>query len=72
MAKILHKYEEALGQQMNSNKTSIFFSHNSTSTDKENIMALAGIPNTQSYNIYLGLPTLVGRSRSATFTNIID
>jgi hypothetical protein len=72
MAKILHMYEEALRKQMNSNKTLIFFSRNSTSTDKENIMAFAGIPTTQSYDTYLGLPTLVGRSRSATFKNIID
>ena len=69
---ILLLYEEALGQQMNSNKTSILFNRNSTNTDKENIMALAGILASQSYETYLGLLALVGRSRVAAFKHIID
>jgi hypothetical protein len=41
---ILQLYEEASGQKMNANKTAIFFSRNTTVTDKEQIQEVARIP----------------------------
>jgi hypothetical protein len=69
---ILHLYEGASGQKMNSNKTGIFFSKNSAASDKIQIQGVAGIPVDQRYDTYLGLPAIVGRSRIRAFRSIKD
>jgi hypothetical protein len=69
---ILSSYERASGQMLNRDKTSIFFSRNTTQAAKECILQLSGIPATQRYDRYLGLPSLVGRSRVREFQNIMD
>lgn len=70
LASILHLYEGASGQKMNANKTAIFFSRNTPSDDKAQLQRLAGIPINQRYDTYLGLPALVGRSRTRAFKTI--
>ena len=70
MLAILKDYEMALGQKMNTNKTGIFFSQNTTVDDKQKIQELVGIPIDQRYDTYLGLLALVGRSRTKAFKNI--
>jgi ribonuclease HI len=40
--------------------------------DKENILEVSGIPSSQRYDKYLGLPALVGKSRTKEFRSIID
>jgi hypothetical protein len=72
MTNVLRRYEEALGQRLNLDKTSIFFSKNSAMEDKEAILLDRGILETQCFDKYLGLPALVGKSRTATFRGIID
>jgi hypothetical protein len=72
LSSILKKYEEASGQRLNSNKTTLFFSKNATMEDKERLGEIAGIPSSQCYDKYLGLPALVGKSRTAAFRSIID
>jgi ribonuclease HI/exonuclease III len=69
---ILDCYEKASGQRLNKDKTSIFFSRNTSSLAKECILQLSGIPDTQRYDKYLGLPSIVGRSRIREFQNIMD
>jgi hypothetical protein len=61
-----------LGQKLNNSKTSLFFSKNTTMVDKEAILALVGVPTTQRYVTYLGLPALVGKSRTTAFKGILD
>ena len=70
MTSILQVYEGASRQKMNLNKTTIFFSRNTLDGDKEQIQVLAGIPTNQRYDTYLGLPALVGRSRTKAFKSI--
>ncbi|XP_059452771.1 uncharacterized protein LOC132183336 [Corylus avellana] len=60
------------GQQLNKDKTSIFFSHNTSPEIKQTILVLMGIPKTRRYDKYLGLPALVGKSRSQAFKSIKD
>jgi hypothetical protein len=72
MTNVLRRYEEALGQRLNLDKTSIFFSKNSAMEDKEAILLDRGILETQCFDKYLGLPALVGKSRTATFRGTID
>jgi hypothetical protein len=63
LADILEVYERASGQLLNREKKSIFFSRNTCEEVKEVILRIAGIPATQRYDKYLGLPALVGKSQ---------
>jgi hypothetical protein len=69
---ILQLYENASGQRLNANKTSIFFSKNTSLKDKGKILEVVGIPSSRRCDTYLGLPALVGKSRLAAFKSIID
>jgi hypothetical protein len=68
----LEKYERASGQKLNKEKTSIFFSRNTSAKRQQEIFQLSGFPATNRYEKYLGLPTLVSRSRSQAFRSIKD
>jgi hypothetical protein len=70
LAALLQSYERASGQRLNQAKTSIFFSRNTTTAIKEEILREAGLPSSQRYDTYLGLPALVGKSRNQTFKSI--
>jgi hypothetical protein len=48
-------------QKLNKDKTSIFFSRNTSLEKREEISRFSGLQATQSYDKYLGLPTLVGK-----------
>jgi ribonuclease HI len=67
---ILSWYEKASGQKLNAAKTSIFFSKNTGAEFKDFLRSSAGISTTSSYDKYLGLPALVGRSKNKTFAGI--
>jgi len=67
---ILADYELASGQKINREKTSIFFSKNTTSEAKEEILSVAEADHVQHFERYLGLPALIGRSRVSSFNYI--
>lgn len=67
---ILHKYELGSGQKLNFEKTSIFFSKNTRMEFRQFLRDSARIQATASYENYLGLPALIGRSKSKTFAKI--
>lgn len=69
---LLHMYELAFGQKLNSEKTSIFFSHNTPRPLKSHIASLVGSTAMNNYHKYLGLLALVGRSKTQTFVGIQD
>ena len=60
---ILEVYERALGQQINKDKTTLFFSRSISLATKETIKVLLGVPEIKEYEKYLGLPTVVGRNK---------
>jgi hypothetical protein len=70
MQEILEMYEKSFGQRLNKEKMSLFFSKNTKVEVRAHIKALAGVNSTQSYEKYLGLPSLIGRSRIRSFKNI--
>jgi hypothetical protein len=72
LVNMLKLYEGASGQKMNNDKTSVFFSKNTHLEDKNQILELAKISTTQRYDKYLGLLTLVEKSRTAAFWSIIE
>ncbi|XP_023907624.1 uncharacterized protein LOC112019319 [Quercus suber] len=64
---ILETYEHASGQKLNKEKTSLFFSHNTSQDIRDNIKHRFGAEVIKQHETYLGLPSLVGRSKKNTF-----
>jgi hypothetical protein len=67
---ILSLYEKASRQKLNREKTSLFFSRNTKQETKEFILSIVGVTSSNSYERYLGLPPLVGKSKVSTFSGI--
>jgi hypothetical protein len=67
---VLDIYEQASGQRLNKEKTSIFFSRNTKDDIKRQILLDVGVHATNCFEKYLGLPTMVGRSRRMVFMSI--
>lgn len=56
---ILKVYERCLGQTVNFNKSTVFFSRNSTTTVKDYVLRLMGMQVFTNTERYLGLPNVV-------------
>uniref|UniRef100_A0A2N9HZK5 Reverse transcriptase domain-containing protein n=1 Tax=Fagus sylvatica TaxID=28930 RepID=A0A2N9HZK5_FAGSY len=67
---ILAQYEKASGQQVNRDKTTIYFSKNTPEASQHIIKEALEVPIIRQYEKYLGLPSFVGRNRAASFTQI--
>ena len=67
---ILSQYEEASGQKLNSDKTSIFYSSNTPLDTRMAIGNLLGALNSNSIEQYLGLPPFLGRSKIKPFEDL--
>ncbi|KAF5454628.1 hypothetical protein F2P56_024278 [Juglans regia] len=70
--KILELYEKGSGQVINKDKSAIYFSKNTALMTQQQIMHLAGVQSTSNFEKYLGLPSLVGRKKIASFHSLID
>ena len=64
---ILEVYGSCSGQQINRNKTTIFFSKLTSEEKREHIKQVLGVPEIKQYEKYLGLPSFVGRRKKASF-----
>ena len=60
---ILDLYEAASGQKINTDKSSIFFSTNTPSELKDEIMEVMGPMQDSKHNKYLRLPLIIGKSK---------
>ncbi|XP_065628949.1 uncharacterized protein LOC112039248 [Quercus suber] len=60
IAEILQVYAKASGQCINLEKSSVFFSSNTPSNQKDWIKESLGVKEVDRFETYLGLPTLVG------------
>ena len=67
---LLACYEEASGQMVNKDKTTLFFSKNTDVHVQEVIKNSLGVPAIQHYEKYLSLPSFIGRNKKACFTQI--
>ena len=67
---ILAYYEEASGQVINRDQTTLFFSKNTSEQSQEVIKNSLNVLAIQHYEKYLGLPSFIGRSKKASFTQI--
>ena len=69
---MLNLYEDASGQKVNTDKTSLFFSSNIGFETQESIKYALGAEIVPEYEKYLGLPSIVGRNKKAAFAPIIE
>ncbi|PNX70556.1 ribonuclease H, partial [Trifolium pratense] len=69
---ILQTYELASGQEINLAKSEVFFSRNMSPADKEDLARILGVRHVLGTGIYLGLPSMIGRSKKAIFSYIKD
>jgi hypothetical protein len=72
LLRILGIYEAGSGQKLNLNKTSIFFSRNTSVERRQEILQQSGLQETQRLDTYLGLASFVGKSRKQAFSFIIE
>ncbi|XP_024630544.1 uncharacterized protein [Medicago truncatula] len=72
MKNIFHKYEIASGQAISLSKSEVFFSTVVPSPIKDTITNILGVRAVVGTGKYLGLPSMVGRSKEATFGFIKD
>jgi hypothetical protein len=56
-----------LGQKLNLNKTSIYFSQNTSHERKQEIMLLSSLTKAHCIDTYLGLSSFVGKSKMTAF-----
>jgi len=72
MKGILATYEAASGQAINLQKSEIFCSRNTPTDVKTDIANIMGVRQVLGTGKYLGVPSMVGRSKSSTFKFIKD
>ena len=69
---ILQLYAKASGQLINLVKSSIFFSSNVDVAQRDWIKNRLDVKEVDKFETYLGLPTLIGRSKYQTFAYLKD
>ncbi|PNX95399.1 ribonuclease H, partial [Trifolium pratense] len=72
LLRILHTYEQASGQEINLSKSEVFISRNISHVDKEDLSGILGVRHVLCTGTYLGLPSMIGRSKKNTFSYIKD
>jgi hypothetical protein len=70
--RILEVYEARSGQKVNIQKTSIIFSRNISATKSQEILSLSSFSKTQRIDTYLGLPSIISKSKIQSFNSIKD
>ena len=69
---ILNSYEAASGQKINTDKSSVFFSPNTPQERKESILNILGPMQDSRHNKFLGLPTVIGKSKAHVYAELKD
>lgn len=72
VTEVLQAYAASSGQCINFEKSSIYFSSNTAREQRDTIKLALGVREVDRFDAYLGLPTLVGRSKSQTFSFLED
>ncbi|KAA3489221.1 reverse transcriptase [Gossypium australe] len=69
---ILNEYEKCSGQCVNFNKSTIFYSSNTSEESKRQVLEILGVRPSTDMEKYLGLPNMVGRRKKESFQNLKD
>ncbi|CAL1384042.1 unnamed protein product [Linum trigynum] len=67
LIEVLNEYEELSGQRVNLDKSAVCFSKNIALADQEFLAAILGVGAVGVHDKYLGLPSLIARSKMDTF-----
>ena len=67
---LLSVYEDVSGQKINKDKTALFFSKSVTKANRQIIKGILGVREIRHYEKYLGLPSLTGKGKRASFNYI--
>ncbi|GKU90863.1 hypothetical protein SLEP1_g4808 [Rubroshorea leprosula] len=70
LLEILKEYEGVSGQQINLDKSSIFFSSNTSNVVQQGVMQTLNISKVIADDKYLGLPLIIGRKKAICFDSI--
>ena len=70
LVEILQLYEAASGQKVNTDKSSVFFSRNALEALKNEVLNVLGPMQNSWHGKYLGLPTIIGKSKIEVFAEI--
>ncbi|CAN1227539.1 Putative ribonuclease H protein At1g65750 [Linum grandiflorum] len=69
---LMEEYGTLTGQELNQEKSSIYFSANVPQETKDRIVDTLGFTNHDNHTAYLGVPTEWGRSKKETFGFLLD
>ena len=70
LIEILSLYVAASGQKINADKSSVFFSANTMEEKKNKILEILGPMQDSRHGKYLGLPSIIGKSKNEVFVEI--
>ncbi|XP_021717271.1 uncharacterized protein LOC110685117 [Chenopodium quinoa] len=70
IADIISVYERASGQSVNLSKTEVAFSKCVSADRQREITATLGVREVDRHGKYLGLPTIIGRSKKEIFASL--
>ena len=70
--KVLDDYERDLGQKINKEKTTLYFSKTTSREVQDQVKQRLGVEIVRHHEKYLGLPPLVGRGKRKAFNRIKD
>ena len=69
---ILTEYERESGEAINFQKSCIFFSRNVSPNSKDLVISILGVQSHLNTGRYLGLPSLIGKSKREVFGFLKD
>ncbi|GAU43270.1 hypothetical protein TSUD_36200 [Trifolium subterraneum] len=72
LMRILHTYEIASGQEVNLVKSEVFISRNMSQAAKEDLSRILGVKLVLGTGIYLGLPSMVDRSKEIMIKSVLQ
>ena len=72
LVNILNSYEVASGHKINTDESLVFFSLNIPQEIRESVLNTLGPMQDSRHNKYLGLPFIIGKSKSQVFAEIKD
>lgn len=72
MIHILHTYVEATSQEINLTKFEVYFTRNMSHVAQEDLARILGVRLVLGTGKYLGLTSMIGRSKTTTFAYIKD
>ena len=70
LVEILELYEVASGQKINTDKSSVTFSHNMLLETRSEVLEILGPMRDSRQGKYLGLPSVIGKSKNRVFAEI--